>query len=397
MPYPVAMPRRVIHVDMDEFFAAVEKLDDPALVGKCVLVGGSAEARGVVSTASYEARRFGCHSAMPMATAVRLCPHAVVLPVRGERYRRASADVFEVLERFTPLIEPLSIDEAFLDVTGSERLFGPAEEIARRVKQAIRDELALTASVGVAPNKFLAKLASDLEKPDGLVVITEANVREVLDPLPVTRLWGMGPSSAEQLRALGVETVGRLRRMDVEVLRRTLGAAGDHFARLARGEDDRPVTPDAEAKSIGTETTFPVDVADLDELRRVLLQQVEQVARRLRRHDLAARTVTIKLRYGDFTTRTRSTTLDEPAETTEDLWRAAGGLLAAWSAGQHRPLRLLGVTATQLRGHAGRQLSLFPDPRRRRQQAVDRALDDIAERFGPDAIGRAGARDARPD
>jgi len=386
-----AVSRRIIHVDMDEFFAAVERLDRPELRGRPILVGGSPDARGVVSTASYEARRFGCRSAMPMATAIRLCPEAVVLPVRGRRYRQVSEQVFAVLEEFTPLVEPLSIDEAFLDVTGCERLFGPAEEIARRIKRRIRRRTGLTASVGVAPNKFLAKLASDLDKPDGLVVITPENLHEVLDPLPVSKLWGAGPAAVKRFERLGVRTIGQLRRLDPAVARRALGSMGEHFLRLAEGKDDRPVTPDGQAKSIGQEQTFARDIAELEELRAVLLQQVEQVAFRLRRQGLRARTVTIKLRYGDFTTLTRSATLPEPTNVTSELWRLAEGLLARWAAGGRRPLRLLGVTASGLTGGRG-QLPLFEDPRRARQEALDRAVDDIAGRFGRGAIGRAGGR-----
>ncbi len=385
-----AMPRRIIHVDMDEFFAAVEKLDNPALVGKPILVGGSPTGRGVVSTASYEARKFGCHSALPMARAVRLCPQAVVLPVRGDRYRAVSDEVFAVFEEFSPLIQPLSIDEAFLDVSGSERLFGPAEYIARQIKRRIRDEVGLTASVGLAPNMFLAKLASDLEKPDGLVVITDETVHDILDPLPISKLWGMGPASVKGFAALGVETIGQLRRMDPQLLTRHFGAMGEHFGRLANGLDERPVTPDGEAKSIGTETTFAVDVDQREELERVLLGQVEQVARRLRRHQLKARTLTLKIRYGDFTTLTRSTTWAEPTDATEELWQSAREVFGKWAGSHFQPLRLLGATASNLRGRAGTQLALFGDPGRAAHEAVDRAVDDITERFGKGAIGRGG-------
>ena len=387
------MKRRILHVDMDEFFAAVEKLDNPDLRGKCLLVGGSPTGRGVVSTASYEARKFGCGSAMPMARALRLCPHAIVLPVRGRRYRQVSEDVFAVFERFTPAVEPLSIDEAFLDVTGCERLLGPAEQIASDLKRAIREEIGLTASVGVAPNKFLAKLASDLQKPDGTVVITEKNMQSVLDGLLISRMWGVGPAAEKQFASLGVRTIGQLRRTPLETLTHTFGSAGaEHFHRLSRGLDDRPVTSDGQAKSIGQEITFAQDVDDLDELRRVLLQQAEQVSRRLRRHELKARTVTVKLRYGDFTTLTRSTTLREAANTTEGIWQTAEGLLAAWAKCDFQPLRLLGVTATQFVDARGGQLPLFPPPAVARQQELDRAVDRIAERFGPDAVRRAGGR-----
>ena len=385
------MTRRILHVDMDEFFAAVEKLDNPDLRGKCLLVGGSPTERGVVSTASYEARKFGCGSAMPMARALRLCPHAIVLPVRGGRYRQVSEEIFAIFERFTPAIEPLSIDEAFLDVTGCERLLGPAEGIAADLKRAIRDEIGLTASVGVAPNKFLAKLASDLQKPDGTVVITEENMQTVLDGLPISRMWGVGPAAEKQFAALGVRTIGQLRRTPPETLARTFGSAGaEHFHRLSRGLDDRPVTADGQAKSIGQEITFARDVDDLDELRRVLLQQAEQVSRRLRKHELKARTVTVKLRYGDFTTRTKSTTLREAANTTEGIWKTAEGLLAAWAKRDVQPLRLLGVTATQFINARGGQLPLFTPAAEARQQELDRAVDRIAERFGPDAVHRAG-------
>ena len=381
--------RQILHVDMDEFFAAVEKLDRPELRGKPLLVGGSPEGRGVVSTASYEARKYGCRSAMPMTAAIRLCPDAIVLPVRGRRYAEVSDRVFAVLESFTPLVEPLSIDEAFLDVTGSRALFGSGEEIARRIKDRIRDEIGLTASVGVAPNKSLAKLASDLEKPDGLVVINPGDIHRVLDPLPVSKLWGLGPTGQERLRRFGIETIGELRALDEEALHRILGDAADGFRKLAEGIDPRPVVPDSRAKSIGREQTFARDIADLDDLRATLLAQVENVARRLHRQGLAARTVTIKLRYNDFTTITRSTTLDRPISLTDELWRAAERIFSAWAAKQRRPLRLIGVTASQLAPADEQQLSLFNTEERERMAALDRAVDDIADRFGEGAIRRA--------
>lgn len=387
------MPRQILHVDLDEFFAAVEKLDDPALRGKAILVGGRAEERGVVATASYEARAFGCRSAMPMATAVRLCPQAIVVPGRGRRYRQVSEQVFDIFDRYTPMVEPLSIDEAFLDVTGCERLLGGAERIARAVKADVAGEIGLTGSVGVAPNKFLAKLASDLDKPDGLVVVTETNVHSVLDPLGIERLWGVGPAVAERLHRLGIQTIGQLRLADPALVEQALGSAAEHFSRLADGRDDRPVTPDAQAKSIGTEQTFATDVGELAELRRVLQDQTQQVARRLRRHELKARTVTVKLRYGDFTTLTRSATTAEATDVTEEIWRLAESLLSKWSRRYHRPLRLLGVTASQLATAAGGQLPLFGDPQRERQQRLDRVLDGIADRFGPRAVRRGAAAD----
>ena len=386
------MPRRILHVDMDEFFAAVEKFDRPELRGKPLLIGGDAKSRGVVSTASYEARPFGCRSAMPMAKAVRLCPQAIVLPVRGERYRQASEEVFAILGRFSPLVEPLSIDEAFLDVTGCERLLGPADQIAADLKRAIREETGLTASVGVAPNKYLAKLASDLKKPDGLVVITEETVQEILDPLPVSRIWGVGPAGAKALEALNVRTILQLRALPEKLLRQKFGQWGEHIARLARGEDERPVVPDSQAKSIGQEETFPQDIGEMERLRSVLLEQVEEVARRLRRSGLKARTVTLKIRYGDFTTLTRSATLAAATDVTDQLWRSAEAILAIWASKDRRPLRLLGMTASGLQGQEGTQLSLFADAGQLKQQAIDKTLDKITERFGPGAVQRAAGR-----
>jgi DNA polymerase-4 len=374
---------------MDEFFAAVEKLDRPELRGKPLLIGGSATGRGVVSTASYEARPFGCHSAMPMAKAIRLCPQAIVLPVRGERYRQASDQVFAILARFSPLVEPLSIDEAFLDVTGCQRLLGPAEQIAADLKRTIRQETGLTASLGVAPNKYLAKLASDLEKPDGLVVLTEENAQRVLDPLPVSRIWGVGKAGAKELEALSVRTIAQLRALPEKLLKQKFGQWGEHIFRLARGQDDRPVTPDSQAKSIGQEETFPQDAGEIEFLRAVLMEQVQEVARRLRRAALKARTVTLKIRYGDFTTLTRSGTLAEATDVTEELWRCAEGILTIWAAKDFRPLRLLGMTASGLGGQRGTQLPLFADAAQARQKSLDRAMDEITGRFGPGAVQRA--------
>ncbi len=390
------MPRCILHVDMDEFFAAIEKLDHPELRGRCLLIGGDPRGRGVVSTASYEARVFGCRSAMPMATALRLCPQAVVLRPRGQRYHELSEQIFEVLTEFTPLVEPLSIDEAFLDVTGCQRLFGPPERIARLLKDRIRSRTGLTASVGVAPNKFLAKLASDLRKPDGLVVIEPEQVQAVLDPLPVGRIWGIGAAAAGELDKMGVRTIAQLRSLSPRRLAERFGSAGEHFHRLAQGLDDREVTPDSQAKSIGQEQTFAQDVDDLDELRRVLLGQVEQVGRRLRAGGLAGRTVQLKIRYGDFTTLTRSTTRDQPTDLSDELWSSAAGLLEQWSSRSFRPLRLLGVSVSQLVPRSGRQLPLFAPPAQEKGRRLDQTLDRLVERFGEDAISRAACRRKEP-
>jgi DNA polymerase-4 len=386
------MDRVILHVDMDEFFAAIEKLDNPSLRGKALLIGGDPSGRGVVSTASYEARPYGCGSAMPMALAVRRCPHAIVLPVRGQRYAAVSEQVFKIFRRYSPLVEPLSIDEAFIDVTGSQRLFGTGGQIARAIKQDIHSEIGLTASVGLAPNKFLAKLASDLEKPDGLTVIPPDGIQDALDPLEIRKLWGVGPAAEKRLHAMGIRTVAQLRRAGREYLRSELGQLGQHLDRLARGEDLREVVADHSAKSIGQETTFPRDIDEPEFLRNVLLGQVEQVARRIRRHGLTGRTVTLKIRTGDFNTITRSRTLDEPTDVTAEIWSGASALFQAWAKRDVQPLRLLGVTVSNLQGRAGRQMSLFCPTDRRRQGQLDATLDRIAEKFGTGAIHRGPGR-----
>ncbi|HJT79104.1 MAG TPA: DNA polymerase IV, partial [Gemmataceae bacterium] len=312
----------ILHVDMDAFYASVEQRDRPELRGQPVIVGGLG-GRGVVCAASYEARPFGVHSAMPTRTARRLCPHAVFLPPRMGYYAQVSRRIRELFLSFTPLVEPLSLDEAFLDVRGCEGLFGTAPEIGRRIKERIKGETGLVASVGVAPNKFLAKLASDHGKPDGFVVLPAEQVAAFLVPLPVGRLWGVGKKAEQRLLALGVRTVGQLAALPERVLADHFGEAGRHVWRLAHGEDDRAVVPDREARSISTETTFPQDVEDREALRAWLLDLVEHLAARLRHAGLRARTVELKVRSSDFRTRTRAQSLPEATDVTEELWRAA--------------------------------------------------------------------------
>jgi len=373
---------------MDAFFASVEVLDNPALAGKPVLVGHDGP-RGVVAAASYEARRFGCHSAQPMIVAKRLCPQAAIVAGRHERYREVSEKVFAIFERYTPVIQPLSIDEAFLDVTGSLRAIGSAEQIARRIKDAIRSETGLTGSVGVAPNMFLAKLASDLEKPDGLTVIRAEDVDRVLLPLAIGKIWGIGPKTAKKLEGLNIRTIGDLRKLSIEWLTERFGSDAAHFQRLARGEDDREVTPDRQAKSIGQETTFGVDLADRDELRRMLFGQAEQVARRLRKAGVRAKSVWVKIRFGDFKTITRQMTLDEASDVTTTLYDVACGLFDAWASESFSPVRLIGMAGKNLVEGAG-QLSLFPDPGVKRQEKVDHLVDRINSKLGKSSIRRGG-------
>ncbi len=382
--------RHILHVDMDAFYAAVEQLDRPELRGQPILVGGNPQSRGVVTTASYEARPFGCHSAMPMSRAVRLCPQAIVVPPRFERYAEISRQVFTILESLTPLVEPLSIDEAFLDIAGSVRLFGTPEQMARALKQRIRAETGLTASVGVAPNKFIAKLASDYDKPDGLVVVGPDQVQAFLDPLPIGRLWGVGKATLPRFEALGIRTFADARRLEEAQLQEQFGDSGAHFFRLVRGFDDRPVVPDREAKSISHETTFAVDISDPDELRAVLLHQLEQVAGRLRRHGLSARTVQLKIRSAEFVTVTRRTSLEQATDLTDVLWHAAAGLFETWARQKLGPARLIGVGVSQLACTGDRQLALFDQRDEARQRRLDQTIDVIRQRFGDDAIGRGG-------
>jgi DNA polymerase-4 len=380
----------ILHVDMDAFYASVEQHDRPELQGRPVIVGGSAEARGVVSAASYEARAFGVHSAMPTVVARRLCPHGVFLPVRMSRYAEIARRLRAIFFSFTPVVEPLSLDEAFLDVRGCEGLFGPAPEIARQVKGRVRAETGLAATVGAAANKFLAKLASELGKPDGLTVIEPAQARDVLSPLPVGRLWGVGAKGEKRLHALGLRTVGQLAALPERAVRDNLGDAGVHLWQLAHGLDDRAVEPDGEAKSVSTETTFPRDVGNRDVLRRWLLELVEHLGERLRAAGLRARTIELKVRTSDFLTYHRSTTLPDPTDLTETIWRTAAELLDRRTPDAWLPLRLLGVGATGLLRDAPVQGHLFEGEWRARQGALDQAVDAIRRKFGGEAVRRAG-------
>lgn len=383
--------RAILHVDMDAFYASVEVLDDPALRGRPVIVGGTPAGRGVVAAASYEARRFGVHSAMSAGRARRLCPDGVYLPCRMDRYAEVSEEIFGIFRHYTPLVEPLSIDEAFLDVTGCGRLFGPAPQIGRAIKDRIAAQVGLTASVGVAPNKFLAKLASDLEKPDGFVVITAQGAADLLAGLPVGRLWGVGKVAQAQLAACGVRTCGDLLGASPRDLAARFGEAAAHWSALARGLDDRPVIPDTQAKSIGNEQTFAEDIADQEYLVEILDHLTDKVAHRLRAQGFCARTLTLKARYPDFTTHTRSVTLAEPTDSSVELRAAARRLLQTRLGRQGRPLRLIGVTASGFAAPAGVavQGDLFPaagpagSGGQDRDRALDRILDQVQDRYGP--------------
>ena len=380
--------RYIIHVDMDAFYASVEQLDNPEFIGKPVIVGGDPKGRGVVSAASYEARKFDIHSAMPMVQAVRLCPHATVLPVRMKRYVQVSKEIHAILECFTPLVEPVSLDEAFLDVTGSNRLFGSAKEIGLAIKKRIKEGLSLTPSVGVAPNKFLAKLASDLKKPDGFVVITEQNKQDILDPLPVGKIWGVGKVTEQVLQSHGIRTIAQLRKTPLKKLEETLGSCASSLLQLASGVDESEVEPVRQAKSLSSEQTFAVDIQDKDVLVSVLLEQVEEVAHRLRADYLRAKTITLKLRYGDFRTITRSQTLSEATNTTQVLWQCAKGVFHRWQAESAGPLRLIGFAVSGLKHEEIDQKQLFSDAEKEKQKRLDEAVDKIKNRYGKNALRR---------
>jgi DNA polymerase IV len=377
--------RTILHVDLDAFFAAVEQRDRPELRGRPVIVGGGGpNQRGVVSAASYEARKFGVHSAMPLRTAGRLCPNGVFLPVDGAKYQAVSREVMTILRRYTPLVEPISIDEAFLDVTGSRKLFGDGETIGRLVKKAIHEEVGLTASVGVARTKLVAKIASDLRKPDGLVVVKPGDEEAFLRPLPISRLWGVGAKSAAALSEYGVRTIGDLAALPADLLVRRFGKHGASLGDRARGLDADPVGNRDAAKSVGHEHTFDVDTSDRDVIERTILAMSEGVAGRLRDSHVRASTVTVKIRDTSFRTITRQRTLSEPTDLTEPIFRTALELARPEVRGLK--IRLLGVTASGL-GERD-QLSLFDadDPRRRR---VTEAADTVRHRFGERAITRA--------
>lgn len=333
----------ILHVDMDAFYASVEQRDRPEIQGQPVIVGGSADGRGVVCAASYEARKFGVRSAMPTAEAFRRCPEAVILKPRMDHYAAESAKIREIFFRYTPTVEPLSLDEAFLDATGCEALFGSIETIGRSIQQAIWSELRLVASVGVAPNKFLAKLASDLEKPNGFTVIPADQVDEILEPLPVTRIWGVGKATRKIFDSLNIATIGDLKQVSEARLQQTFGKSGSHFYRLARGIDDRPVIVDRQAKSVSHEHTFSKDVTDMDVLKAWLRELTEQVARRLRNHDRRGKTIHLKVRYSNFDTITRSISLPDPTNNTTTVWQAASKLLESKLPARSLEVRLLGM------------------------------------------------------
>jgi len=377
--------RAILHCDMDAFFASVEQRDNPKLIGRPVIVGAGPHERGVVSAASYEARKFGVHSAMPSRTAYKLCPQGVFVPPSMGKYSAVSKQIMAILGDFTPYVEPVSVDEAFLDVTGCIKQFSDAVDIASRIKARIRSETQLTASVGVASNKFLAKLASDLKKPDGLAVITEQDKLQILAPLPVSKIWGVGKVTEKRLHDQGIRTIGDLQRMPLDELRVSFGNMADHLHALAFGEDDREVETEGEAKSISSEHTFAVDTDDLNQIKKCLLEQCDEVGARLRKEKLAARTVQLKLRYADFTTLTRSKTLDQPTQDEMVLYEVAKQLLTAERI-QGKQIRLIGIGGSNL-GPPEIQPDLFDQASQKRTRLA-KAVDDLRAKLGNKTIRR---------
>lgn len=378
-------PESILHVDMDSFFVEVERLGDPGLLGIPVAVGGKGP-RGVIASASYEARSSGVRSAQPTAIALRMCPDLVVVAPSHARYGEVSAQVFAVFRSFTPLVEGLSLDEAFLDVTGLRMHFDSSVEVGHAVRAEIKSRTGLPASVGVAAVKFVAKLASEAAKPDGLRHVARAEQESFLRALPIGSLWGVGPATGAALTRLGVETVGDIADLPERALTEAVGpAAGRHLHDLANGIDPRPVVSDSAAKSISVEETFDVDIETLDLLETALLAQAQKLSGRLRRAGLRGRTVTLKLRKADFTTITRARTISGPTDGPRELFQTARSLLA--DVGQHGPVRLLGLAATSLEAaDAPAQLAMDSSESWHR---VESALADVRDRFGDDAVGPA--------
>ncbi len=386
------MEQRIIfHIDLDAFFASVEQRDDPSLKGKPVIIGSDpkgGKGRGVVATCSYEARKFGVRSAMPISEAYRRCPSGIYLHPDMERYQVAADQVFMVFEQFSPQAEPVSVDEAFLDMTGSCHLFGCPQEAAQKLKDSVRNQTGLTVSVGSAPNKMLAKIASDLQKPDGLVIVDPDRIQEFLWPLAIHRLWGVGPKTEEALQSFGIKTIGDLAKQKLSFLKERFGLHGEHLYQLAKGIDDRPVEAGDEVKSVSNEETFDEDTADHQRVRETLLKLSEKVSRRLRSYELKGRTVTLKVRLKGFYTHSHALTLPERTNHVEVLFKTVRNLfLKHYNKGES--IRLVGVRVSNFEdGYV--QESLFSDKKSQRQEAIHQVVDDIKDRFGEQSIGRAG-------
>jgi len=381
--------RRIMHLDMDAFYASVEQSDNPELRGKPVIVGGAM--RGVVCAASYEARRYGVHSAMPVFQARKCCPQGIFLPVRMNRYKEASCIVMEILRGISPLVEQVSIDEAFVDISGTERLHGPSHALAGRVKEAIRAATSLSCSIGIAPNKFLAKIASDLKKPDGLTILEEEQVEEFLKYLPVGKIPGVGTKTGEELRKLGIIVASDILRFPARFWVHRFGKWGTALYARAQGIDNSAVEPYCDPKSISAEHTLSADTDDIVELEKMLLSQAEEVGRELRKLGFKARTVTLKIKLSDFKTITRSRTLPEPFDTTDTVFNAGHKLLADLKPA--RKVRLIGIGVSNLSSGPSQMTIGSSKEETGRQQRLDRALDQIHSRFSGEMVVRGRMMD----
>ncbi len=382
----------VLHADMDAFFASVEQLDDPTLKGVPVLVGGEG-GRGVVAAASYEARKFGCHSAMPMALALAKCPHAAVRAPRFDRYSEISLHFMNILRDQSPLVEAISVDEAFVDVSGSQLLLGSGPTIAKAIRARVYEELKLTVSVGVATSKFVAKIASDLRKPNGLTIISAEETRGILAPLAISKMWGVGPKTLPKFINAGIHTFGDLQNLSEDQACARLGESGAQWRQFALGIDEREVVTEHDAKSVGQEETFERNIGDMNVLRSILQEQCDRVALRLRACEGLAKCVTLKVRLANFDTFSRQKKLNPFTDSTKTIWQAADALLAAWRRESALPLRLIGISVERVdRASAQVQPELFPDAAAEVQRKLDSITDAVARKYGPEALHRGASR-----
>ena len=381
----------ILHIDMDAFYASVEQLDYPEYKGKCIIVGGSSS-RGVVSAASYEARKCGVHSAMPIFQAKQKCPHGIFVRPRIKRYKEISDSVMSLLKDFSPIVEQVSIDEAYMDISGTERLLGPPEQVGALIKKRIQENISLTCSVGIAPVRFLAKIASDLEKPDGLTIIPQDEIETFIASLPIRKVPGVGKVTFDQLNLLGIKYLGDIKKHSVELLIKRLGKYGKRLLELSNGNDSTAITPDVGHKSVSTEHTLSEDTQDKFYLNKFLLKHSIEVAKELRKLDVCAKTITLKIKHTDFKLVTRSITISAPTHSSDKIYREASQLLAKYHL--DKKVRLIGVGASNFAESGSPvQMDIFESSKKKNNnwEKIDKALDSISEKFGKKAVKRAGS------